>query len=193
MNASPGSHTRAPSQNANGFALVARPRDQGEEPSSRHRVGPWSPVIPVELVPALVGGDRHRRNRLRECALGPPRDLVRACEAQRLPRVVFVRSPKRTRERPVWRKLGSSGIATDFMFDPRVRIFAVELDRDSLRSAHQLGQWRIRLREFLKFENESTHSRGQASSWVCRACNWPKRLPTNAHHCGAPICTFLHA
>jgi len=29
----------------------------GEEPSARHRVGPWYPVIPVELVPSLAGGD----------------------------------------------------------------------------------------------------------------------------------------
>src|ERR1700759_3810223 len=33
---------------------------QGEEPSARHRVGPWIPVTPVDLVPALAGGDmRH--------------------------------------------------------------------------------------------------------------------------------------
>ena len=29
-----------------------------EEPSALHRVGPWSPVTPVEVVPALTGGDR---------------------------------------------------------------------------------------------------------------------------------------
>jgi hypothetical protein len=29
----------------------------GEEPSARHRVGPWSPVTPVDLVPTLAGGD----------------------------------------------------------------------------------------------------------------------------------------
>jgi hypothetical protein len=32
-------------------------RGQGEEPSASHRVGPWVPVIPVELVPVLAGGD----------------------------------------------------------------------------------------------------------------------------------------
>jgi hypothetical protein len=30
---------------------------QGEEPSARHRVGPWIPVTPVDLVPMLAGGD----------------------------------------------------------------------------------------------------------------------------------------
>jgi len=30
---------------------------QGEEPSARHRVGPWIPVTPVDLVPALAGSD----------------------------------------------------------------------------------------------------------------------------------------
>lgn len=29
----------------------------GEEPSARHRVGPWIPVTPVDLVPSLAGGD----------------------------------------------------------------------------------------------------------------------------------------
>lgn len=29
----------------------------GKEPSARHRVGPWYPVTPVELVPSLSGGD----------------------------------------------------------------------------------------------------------------------------------------
>ena len=56
MDVSPG-HTRTPPHNADGLALVAGPRCQGEEPSPRHRVGPWSPVIPVQVVPALVGGD----------------------------------------------------------------------------------------------------------------------------------------
>src|SRR5215468_4759568 len=30
---------------------------QGEEPSPRHRAGPWYPVIPVEMVPTIAGGD----------------------------------------------------------------------------------------------------------------------------------------
>jgi hypothetical protein len=38
---------------------VHRPRvhDADEEPSSRHRVGPWFPAIPVELAPMFPGGD----------------------------------------------------------------------------------------------------------------------------------------
>ena len=56
MNISPG-HPRTPPHNADGLALVAGLRHQGEEPSSSHRVGPWSPVIPVELVPTHAGGD----------------------------------------------------------------------------------------------------------------------------------------
>jgi hypothetical protein len=35
----------------------------GEEPPARHRVGPWIPVTPVDLVPSLAGGDIHRRAR----------------------------------------------------------------------------------------------------------------------------------
>jgi hypothetical protein len=34
----------------------------GEEPSARHRVGPWSPVMPAILVPSFVGGDRRGRS-----------------------------------------------------------------------------------------------------------------------------------
>jgi hypothetical protein len=32
----------------------------GEEPLPLHRVGPWYPVVPVELVPTLTGGDTRR-------------------------------------------------------------------------------------------------------------------------------------
>jgi hypothetical protein len=37
---------------------ASRCHGQGEEPSARHRVGPWSPVIPVDLVPGNAGGDK---------------------------------------------------------------------------------------------------------------------------------------
>jgi hypothetical protein len=36
---------------------ASRCHGQGEEPPARHRVGPWFPVIPVDLVPGNTGGD----------------------------------------------------------------------------------------------------------------------------------------
>jgi hypothetical protein len=38
-------------------ALHRRQVTRGEELSVVHRVGPWLPVIPVDLVPAMAGGD----------------------------------------------------------------------------------------------------------------------------------------
>ncbi len=73
MNASPGSHTRSSAQSEDALVLVARRREQGEEPPARHRVGPWSPVIPVELVPANVGGDTRRLQSWRYSRRGPRR------------------------------------------------------------------------------------------------------------------------
>lgn len=40
------------------FVRVPPQHRQGEEPSARHRVGPWYPVTPVDLVPTLAGGDK---------------------------------------------------------------------------------------------------------------------------------------
>ncbi|MBA3397208.1 MAG: hypothetical protein H0T89_31565 [Deltaproteobacteria bacterium] len=50
------SMTRPPtSERPRGFTSFTLP--VGEEPRRRHRVGPWSPVTSVVLVPTLTGGD----------------------------------------------------------------------------------------------------------------------------------------
>ncbi len=47
------------SERTRGFTSLTLP--EGEEPRRRHRVGPWSPVTSVVLVPALTGGDTGSR------------------------------------------------------------------------------------------------------------------------------------
>jgi len=39
---------------------ASRCHGQGGEPPARHRVGPWFPVFPVDLVPGNAGGDTSR-------------------------------------------------------------------------------------------------------------------------------------
>jgi hypothetical protein len=54
--------SRSSSVDEDALVHAWRHHEQGEEPFARQRVGPWSPVIPVKLVPTLAGGDNLARS-----------------------------------------------------------------------------------------------------------------------------------
>jgi hypothetical protein len=86
---------------------------RGEEPSACHWVGPWLPVTPVDLVPALGGGDTDARRGAR-----PRGSLGRALQHRSPAQRDQIHHPGRSPRMPRPSHLGSARCSARSPFSP---------------------------------------------------------------------------